>query len=142
MKTVKYLEQIKLYDIKIEHKLLEREQLLTLAAKVNCSTEGERVQSSGDPDKVANAVVKIVEIDKEIDKMIDEFVELKREIIEMIYLMSDTKLMQVLYMKYIQYMSFEGIATKMKYSQDWIGRLHKRAIAEIESVRENPYQSV
>ena len=134
MKAVKYLEQIEACDMKINNKLLEREQWLTLATKVNCSAEGERVQSSGNPDKVADAVVKMVEIDEAINNMIDDFIEVKQEVTDTINQLSDVKLIQVIHMKYVQYMSFADIALKMEYSYKWIVKIHSDGIKEIDAI--------
>lgn len=134
MNAVDYLNQVKMCDKKIKNKMLEKEQWFTLATKTTCPSDGERVQSSGNPDKMSNAVARMIEVDKEINRMIDSFVNLKQEVIRTIEQIDDSKLYDILHMIYIQYMKPSEVADVLNYSYQWTYELHNRAISKIQII--------
>lgn len=137
MNAVEYLNQVKMCDTKIKNKTLEKEQWFTLATKTTCPTEGERVQSSGNPDKMSDAVTRMIEIDKEIDGMIDSFVCLKQEIIKTIEQVNDPMLYDILHMLYIQYMKPSEVSHSLNYTYQWIKELHARGLEKIQRLLDN-----
>lgn len=134
MNAVEYLNQVKMCDTKIKNKMLEKEQWFTSATKTTCPTDGERVQSSGNPDKMSDAVTRMIEVDKEIDEMIDSFVDLKQEVIRTIEKVDEPILYDVLHKIYIQYMKPSEVADALNYSYQWINELHNRAIGKVQSI--------
>lgn len=134
MNAVEYLNQVKMCDTKIKNKMLEKEQWFTLATKTTCSTEGERVQSSGNPDKMSDAVSKMIEVDKEIDKMIDSFVDLKQKVIKTIEQVDDPLLYDILHMIYIQYMKPSEVAGSLNFTYQWTNELHNRGLDEVQTI--------
>lgn len=134
MDAVDYLNQVKMCDTRIKNKMLEKEQWFTLATKTTCPTEGERVQSSGNPDKMSDAVAKMIEIDKEIDRMIDSFVDLKQEVIRTIEQVDDPMLYDVLHMIYIQYIKPSEVAVYLNFTYQWTNELHNRGLEEVQTI--------
>lgn len=130
-----YLGQIRLLDVLIQNKQLEIEQLETLATRVTSVNEGDRVQASGNQDKMADIVCKIVELRKEINADIDKLVDLKSEIIPIIDAVQDADMIDVLYKRYIQYKKWEEIALEMHYTYQWVCKLHGRALQKIDMIR-------
>lgn len=137
MNAVEYLNQAKMCDAKIKNKMLEKEQWFTLATKTTCPTDGERVQSSGSPDKMSDAVTRMIEIDKEIDEMIDSFVDLKQEIIKTIEQVNDPILYDILHMIYIQYMKPSEVSHSLNYTYQWIKELNDRGLEKIQMLLDN-----
>lgn len=137
MNAVEYLNQVKMCDTKIKNKMLEKEQWFTLATKTTCPTDGERVQSSGSPDKMSDAVTRMIEIDKEIDEMIDSFVSLKQEIIKTIEQVNDPMLYDILHMIYIQCMKPSEVSQSLNYTYQWIKELHARGLEKIQCLLDN-----
>lgn len=144
MEAVEYLSQVKTCDISINNKMLEKEQWQTLATKTNCPMEGERVQSSGNPDKLSNAVIKIIEIEQEIDAMIDDFVDLKNEVTKVIDSIKtvNVNMYNILHKKYIEYMNLKQIAVKINYSYDWVVELHGQALDEVQKIIDSPCRPI
>ena len=66
MDTKQYLSQIERLDRVIQNKLTEIYQLKTMACNIVVSTENERVQTSGDKERMASTVAKIVDIENDI----------------------------------------------------------------------------
>lgn len=135
MKAKDYLEQIRILDRLINNKLQELEQLEALATKVTSVNSGDRVQASGSQDKMADTVIKILELKQEINADIDRLVDLKCEIIPLIDAVQDADLIDVLYKRYIQGKKWEEIALEMHYTFRWVLKLHGRALQKIDMIR-------
>ena len=84
MDAKSFLQQVEMLDAKITNKQIERQQWKDIALGITASIGGERVQSSGSQQKMADAVIKCVDMESEIDNLIDEFIHTKKEIIETI----------------------------------------------------------
>ena len=130
-----YLRQIRLLDLKITHRIEERDTLRSMAAGMSGQgLGGERTGSSAPGDRMAQIVNRYVDMEKEIDAMIDELVELRDKIIGQIHQLEDRRYVELLYLRYVKYMRLEEIACTMHktdgspYSYDHINRLHGEAL--------------
>jgi len=133
MKAIDYLNRIKIMDAKIETKTEELERLRTLAEKTTASAGGERVQASGNQQKLEDCVIKIVQAQNEINASIDRFVDYKKEAMELIDRACDADCIRLLYKRYFSYMKWEEIAVDMNYTYQWIsGGLHQRALSQVQ----------
>lgn len=133
MKAIDYLERIKIMDAMIETKTEELERLRTLAEKTTASAGGERVQASGNQQKLEDCVIKIVQAQNEINASIDRFVDYKKEAMELIDHACDADCIRLLYKRYFSYMKWEEIAVDMNYTYQWIsGGLHQRALSQVQ----------
>lgn len=79
MNTKTYLNQISRLDKMIQNKLSEIYRLKTIACSVTVSTNKEAVDVSSDKDKLGSTVTKIVDLEKDTDRLVDEF--MRKEII-------------------------------------------------------------
>lgn len=133
MKAIDYLERIGKMDAMIETKREELERLRTLAEKITASVGGERVQASGNQQKLEDCVIKIVQAQNEINASIDRFVDYKKEAMELIDRACDADCIRLLYKRYFSYMKWEEIAVDMNYTYQWIsGGLHQRALSQVQ----------
>jgi hypothetical protein len=80
-------------------------------------------------------VCKIVDLERELDRRIDEYVDLTREIEGLIANVPDDRHRDILTWRYVNGWSWERIAEAMHYDRVWIWRLHGRALAEFEKTR-------
>lgn len=62
-----YLLQVKKLDLQIKNKLIEKQQWKDIALGITANMDGERVQSSGTKSKMADALVKCIDIETEIN---------------------------------------------------------------------------
>ena len=128
-----YLKQVRKLDDLIENKLAEREQWKAIATSTTQRFGGERVQSSGNPQKMADAITKYVEIENEIDGLVDRFVDKKREIISTIEKLSQ-KEYDLLHKVYIQYFTLDEYAAKKGKSYSWVTTVHGRALKKLQTI--------
>jgi hypothetical protein len=129
-----FLEQPEKLDIQIRNKLIEKQQWHDIALGITASMEGERVQSSGGKSKMANAVDKCVDMEAEIDGLIDELIDVKKEVIQVLENVNNPTWYNLLHKKYIQHKSLSDIADELNKSYDWVKVNHKRAIRIVQKI--------
>lgn len=132
MTTKEYLQQIGKLNKMINNKMIELTQMKELSYSIKAVASGERVLSSGDPDKTGCAYVKIEEMEHKIDRMIDNYVDIKAKIIEQIESIEDENLYNILFLKYIAKKRFEDIAVDINKSWRQTIRLHGAALEKFE----------
>lgn len=118
MQTKEYLNQISRFERMISNKMVEIEQLRTLATSTTIPPKDVNVKSSSDKDKLGNIVTKIVEKEDEANALIDKW----SDIIAQIDNMEDFKQYDALYQKYVLKMqtkeiSLEGITSVRRVQQ-------------------------
>ena len=129
-----YLRQVELLDAKIENKLIEQQQWRDIALGVTASIGGERVQSSGSQQKMANAINKCVDMETEINGLIDELVHTKKKVIETIEKLNNPTEYKILHMRYIQYIGLTGISEKLNRDYTWVTTTHGRALKNVQNM--------
>ena len=129
-----YLQQVRNADMAIKDKMEELARLRTLATSISVANDGERVQSSGSQDKMADTMCKITDFEAEIQAEIDNLLVLKRDVRGVIEKVSEPVLMSVLHKRYLQYKSWEQIAIELDISWRHTLRLHGKALREIEKI--------
>lgn len=132
MTTKQYLNQIDRINRMINNKLAEIYQLKTMVCSISVSANEDKVQSSSDKDKLGSAVAKIVDLENEINKAIDVYVDKKEKIVAQIDSVKDIMEYQVLFSRYIEHKTFEQIAEDNDYSVRQILRIHGNALVEFE----------
>lgn len=132
MTTKQYLNQIDRINRMVNNKLAEIYQLKTMVCSISVSANEDKVQSSSDKDKLGSAVAKIVDLENEINKAIDVYVDKKERIVSQIDSIKDIMEYQVLFSRYIEYKTFEQIAEDNDYSVRQILRIHGNALVEFE----------
>lgn len=85
---------------------------------------------------VEDTYVRLAEYSKKIDEKIDQLVNLKLEISELIDKVPEQNLKTLLTKRYVELKRFEEIAVEMNYDIRWVYRLHGRALQVIDE--ENP----
>ena len=113
--------------------MIEAYQWKCLALGITASTENERVQSSGNQQKMASAIDKYVDIEKEINADIDRLFVTKQEVIKTIEQLPATEY-DVLHMLYIQNKEYSDIELKYNRSYSSITTIHGRALAKLQKI--------
>lgn len=139
MDTKQYLSQIERLDKMIQNKLSEIYQLKTMACSVTVSNEKERVQTSSDKDRLGSTVAKIVDLEKETDRLIDRFVDLKKEIMIIISMVKSERHREILSKKYLELKSIYEIAGELGITDRGCKKAHKKALDEFEKIKNTIY---
>ncbi len=126
-----YLQKVEKMDLCIDQKLLQLEDLKSIRFNVQAiDYEKERVMCS----VVNNGFKKsdrYIDLDKEINKEIDDFCDLKQVIINQIQQLDNIIYVDILHKKYIEYKKYptlEKIAFEYNKSYRHIVRLHREAL--------------
>jgi DNA-directed RNA polymerase specialized sigma subunit len=130
-----YLEQVWKLNAMIENKKAEAEQWRGVALGITANSEGERVQSSGSQQKMADAINRAVDLQAESNALIDRLIDLKQEIIGTIELLNATEY-DVLHKRYIQGMTFDEIGAVKHKSKSWATTVHGRALQNLNKILE------
>lgn len=139
MTTKNYLEQIERLDRMIQNKLSEIEQLKHIATSITIVPKEVNVQVSCDKDKMGSAVAKLVDLGQETDRLVDEYIDKRKRIIEQIDSIKDTNMYHVLSERYISRKGLSVIAVEMGYSFKQVCRIHGNALAEFERMYGKEY---
>ena len=139
MKAQQYLEQLDHLETVIQNKEIERKQWRDVALGITARYDGERVQSSGSQQKMSDAVIKLADIDREIDSIIDQQIDTRREIISMIERLKP-KEYKVLHLLYIQKMSFKEVAAACRKSPSWATSVHGIALKNLQKILDDHEQ--
>lgn len=137
-----FLEQVEKLDARIRNKLIEKQQWKDIALGITASTEGERVQSSGSQSKMADAIIKCVDTEAEIDRLIDELVDTKKEVIQVIESLDSAVEYDVLHRRYIQHQDLQEIADHYGYEYGWATTTHGRALKGVKDILERRANAV
>lgn len=135
-RTQKMLEQVEMADTIIKNKLIEKQQLMDIALGITASTGGDIVKSSSTKSKMADAINKLVDMEKEIDDAVDHFIRIKKEVVTLLEKLDSPTEYNVLHMRYIQYMTLQEIADKYGKEYGWVTTTHGRALASVDRIVE------
>ena len=128
---IKYLSRYIPLSGRINRMLEEQYRWKCLAMKVTQNfspTPGGG--ESGSP--IERPMDKVLEIDEEINREIDELQTVRQEIRAALNQLEDESLKLLMEYRYIDGLTWERIAEKMHYSRQWVTSLHGRALAQIK----------
>ena len=98
----------------------------------NAIDYGERVQTSPSVDSIPNEVIRRAELEADISRKIERFLQLKHKIINEIQSLDNAVYVSIMYKRYVEYKSLEEIAVEMNYSYRQIKRLHGLALLDFK----------
>ena len=136
MKAKEYLSQALWLNQRIDNKLEQLERLKAMAMRVTANLTQEKV--SGGYNKrspMENTIVRIMDLEREVNDEIDKLINLKQEILETISLVDDPMAQLLLEMRYINRRTWGEIAEELGYSDRGIHKIHGRALKEIDEIR-------
>jgi DNA-directed RNA polymerase specialized sigma24 family protein len=135
-----YLLQIQKLDRLIENKLMEVAHWKAVATGTTVCSEGDRVQSSGSKQKMADAVCRYLHMEDEINADIDRLVDIKQDIIKTIEQLP-VKEYDLLHKIYVQGMEMYEAAVEMDKSYRWATSVHGRALANVQKMLDEREQN-
>lgn len=128
----KYLEQVEKIDTIIRNKLIEKQQWKDIALGITASGEGRFVQSSGSQSKMADALNKCIDVEREIDEYVDKLIDIKREVTATIELLDSPTEYNILHLRYLQFRTLWQIAEDYDKDYGWVTTTHGRALKHVQ----------
>jgi len=130
MNAKEYLSQAWYLDKRIKTKERQIDWLRSHAAYVSPKISDEpKVVVSGRRSPVEEAVVRITELEDEINTSIANLMMLKQEIGRAIRGVNNMECETLLEMRYLTFLAWDQVAVQLGYSQDYIYHLHRKALA-------------
>ena len=136
-KVVEWLEQVRKLDQLITAKIAERDRLIAMATDISARpNDGMPHSDTGTVSrKVENAVVKLVDLADELNKLIDQYIDAKAIAVQTLEKLPE-KEYAVMHRYYIRFMTLEQIAEDLNYCTTQIWRIKKNALIILEDVIE------
>lgn len=134
MNAKEYLKQAFYLDKRINSKLEQVESLNALATKATSTLSDMPKSPSRGTSKLENTIVKIVDLQEEINRDIDKLVDLKAEMVGTIKQIQNKELQVILEKRYLCYETWEKIAVDMNYDIRHIHRLHNLGLKETSNL--------
>lgn len=137
MRAKEYLGQFGRYEDRIQRKLVDVYRSRVLATNISVAFGADRVQTSGNGDRISGLVASIVDIEREVEHLLQEYRDFSSEALwqlENMCLSGESGMAQykVLHARFVQRMTFEDIAEAMNYSERQVYNLYRDGLAEFE----------
>ena len=131
--AIEFLSQARHIDVQINSKLEELHSLKAMAEKVTTTYQSDMVDGSRDVHKREGIICKIIDLQNEINSDIDQLVDLKIAIRQIIESLPDMEGRTVLNLRYVRLLKWQEVADTMGYSLRRVHNFHDRAIQYLES---------
>lgn len=126
-----YLQSIAALDERIDMMESEKSDLHDRLQHITPTLSFDKGSGGGgQQDKMASAIARIVDLQKLIDDHVDEYIDKKKEALELLEKMENPTYMTVLHRRYFLRQTFERIASDMEYSYRNICYIHGRALQQ------------
>ena len=128
---IRYLSRYRRISKRIDRLLEEQSRWREMALKITPTlSQTPGGGESGSP--IERPMDKVLEIDVEINREIDELQIVRQEIRAALNQLEDENLKLLMEYRYIDGLTWEQIAEKMDYSRQWVTSLHGTALLKIE----------
>lgn len=128
----RYLSQAFGLNQRIESKIDQIAILNDLATKATVTYSDMPKSPNRDGSRMEDAIIKIIDLEAEINQDMMRLVELKKDIIRGIKAVDGAELQTILELRYLSYMRWEEIAIELGYGIDNVYYLHRKALDVIQ----------
>ena len=135
MKAKEYLSQARLLDQRINIRLEQVTSLRNLAAKASSTLSDVAPSGMRNIHRMEDIIMKIIDLENEINADIDALVALKHEIVKVIKAVPNLEYQTLLELRYLCFKSWEQIAVMLGYDLRYTHKLHNRALEECKSAK-------
>ena len=98
------------------------------------SSNGEHVQTSLNPDRFTNLLIKVTEAEKDLKKAKLDLIHFEQTARNRINELSNDLHKKVLILKYLKLFSFNKIANKLNVSVRYVHVIHKQALIQFDNL--------
>ena len=137
MNAKEFLGQVRYVDRAIDSKLEQVERLRSEASKATSLVSDMPRSSSPNLQRLEDTIIKIIDLEHEINRDIDRLVDLKKATRVSINAMANADERLILELRYLCYKTWPEIAEAMSLSESHIHRLHGVALLNF-TVPEDP----
>lgn len=134
MTAKEYLGQAYRLDQRINSKLQQVDSLRSLTQKVTASYDGEVVSRTRNVTSLQDTIIRLMEAEEELNRQIDELVDLKMDIAKLIQQVHSESYRLILEKRYLCFLQWDQIAAEMHYSRRWVLNKHDRAVEVIDKL--------
>lgn len=131
MTSKEYLAQAYRIDQRINSKLEQIVSLRELATKATYTLSDTPPSGSRNAHSMEGIIVKMMELENEINADIDVLIDLKKEIMSIIKKINNPEQQTLLELRYLCFKTWEQIAVDMGYSIQNAYKVHDRALENI-----------
>ena len=135
MTTKEFLNQAYRIDQRINSKLEQIKNLRELATKATSTISETGVCDSENKQRMESNVVKIVDLEREINEDIDMLIEVKKDIVTMIKKVENPEYQTLLELRYLCFKRWEQIAVEMGYGIDNVYKMHQKSLRYMKSLK-------
>lgn len=133
MKNAKeYLSQAYRIDQRINSKIEQVSALNNMAMKATSTISDMPGRATRNIHQMEDVVAKIIDLQNEINAEIDELVDLKAEIMEVIKGLDNLEYQTLLELRYLCFKPWEQIAIDLGYSINNVFKMHRKALEVLE----------
>ncbi|GHU82189.1 hypothetical protein FACS1894196_0100 [Clostridia bacterium] len=134
MTAKEFLSQAYRIDVRINSKLEQVQSLRSLAGKATATLSDMPRNASSSLHPMEDVIVKILELEDEVNADIQRLVDIKREITETLQRVPVPEHRTLLELRYVCCKTWEEIAAELLYSVRNIHRVHGDALIELEKI--------
>ena len=147
VKAVELFNKARLLDMEIDTLIEESQSIRDMATRVTSTINDMPGAPLKNNDRFQDTMVSLIDYERKINSRIDELVNLKQEINDVIGKLPRLEHRIVLTKRYLQRKRWEQIAVEMKYEERQVRRFKTEALLQAdqilsENVRECPTGSV
>ena len=128
MNAKEFLEQVRYVDRAIDSKLEQVERLRSESTRATSLVSGMPRSSSPNLQRLEDTIIKIIDLEHEINRDIDRLVDLKKAARESINAMPNPDERLILALRYLCYKTWGEIAEEMGFGESNVYRLHGLAL--------------
>lgn len=132
MTTKEYLNQAYRIDQRINSKLEQIQSLRDMLTKTGITLSDMPKSPNKGESRIENTMVKILDMEEQIDADVDKLVSLKKDIMEVIRAVEPVDCQVLLELRYLCFRTWEDIAVELDCSVRNVHFLHSKALGLVK----------
>ena len=136
MTAKEYLQQLHKADVIINQRIQEKADLRARLSSIGSFDYAkDRVQTSlPEGAGYERQIEKIIDLENEIDRLIDEYTDLKHKVIGQLHDLNSAEQIKILYKRYVLSERFEQIAVDLDFSIRNVYKIHGQGLQEFQKI--------
>jgi len=136
MTAIEFLNQAHRLEQQIEYKLDRLKMLRSMTQRITASYDKDRVMSAKNNSATADAILRVIDAEAELNQQIVQMMDLEKEIESKINQLGNEEYRMILKKRHISFNTWAQIARDLGYTARWVRTLHTRAIEDLDRILE------